>query len=578
MSSTLLTDLAAYWKLDEASGQRNDSVATRHLADVNGVTQGAAIAANTVNSASFASASSQYLRRAIDAELTVGDIDFTVACWLRMASKTADMVAVAHYLSAGDQRAWNISYRQASDRLRLGLTSNGTAGTFVELYAGTLGSPALNTPYLCVIWHNATANTINIQINNGTVDSAAHATGVFSSTGDFTIGAIANPLQYWDGLVDEVGLWKRVLTADERTKLYNAGAGVTYPDFGEASLALTAPTSYRTYQRNSNNQADIAISGTYVGAPTAIEASWNGGDWTTLDAAPAGGAYSGTLTNQSAGQGTLTVRFANDTGVTATVAYVGIGDIYAIAGQSNASGRGENNQSYSHGTLKASLFGNDYAWHELTDPTDSIVDQVDAVSQEPAAPPSGSIWPLLATALMTATGVPVAFVPGALGGSSITSWLPGADHLNRATLYGSLHYRCDQIGGVKAWLWWQGEADTAMSEATYNGHLDTLANAIRTDMGVKIMPCKLQDCGDGLDETNVNNAIGTAWTDNSNVLRGPDLHGIVADENVWDGVTYHVHIVSDAKLRQVSDLWAVAMMTAIYTGGGGRRPRLWSLS
>ena len=32
-----------------------------------------------------------------------------------------------------------------------------------------------------------------------------------------------------DGLIDEVGLWRRVLTPAERTTLYNCGAGLTYP-------------------------------------------------------------------------------------------------------------------------------------------------------------------------------------------------------------------------------------------------------------------------------------------------------------------------------------------------------------
>ena len=35
--------------------------------------------------------------------------------------------------------------------------------------------------------------------------------------------------RYWDGLIDEVGFWKRILTAQEKTNLYNAGAGLAYP-------------------------------------------------------------------------------------------------------------------------------------------------------------------------------------------------------------------------------------------------------------------------------------------------------------------------------------------------------------
>jgi len=41
-----------------------------------------------------------------------------------------------------------------------------------------------------------------------------------------------------DGRVDEVGFWKRVLTAQERTNLYNAGAGNTY-HLGKAASPWT---------------------------------------------------------------------------------------------------------------------------------------------------------------------------------------------------------------------------------------------------------------------------------------------------------------------------------------------------
>ena len=37
---------------------------------------------------------------------------------------------------------------------------------------------------------------------------------------------------YFDGLVDECGIWSRALTTDEVTSLYNSGNGFTYPFIG----------------------------------------------------------------------------------------------------------------------------------------------------------------------------------------------------------------------------------------------------------------------------------------------------------------------------------------------------------
>jgi hypothetical protein len=70
---------------------------------------------------------------------------------------------------------------------------------------------------------------LNIQVNNGPVDSLPYSSGVAISTSPFAIGATGNAIDLLDGAVDEVGFWKRVLTAQERTALYNSGLGLTYP-------------------------------------------------------------------------------------------------------------------------------------------------------------------------------------------------------------------------------------------------------------------------------------------------------------------------------------------------------------
>lgn len=296
--------------------------------------------------------------------------------------------------------------------------------------------------------------------------------------------------------------------------------------------------------------------GTYTGAPTAIEARWNNGAWTTVDAAPANGQFSGTLTGQSQGQGTLEVRMANFPGVTKSADYVGVGDIYVIAGQSNGSGRGTNNQAFS-GTVKASLFKNNYHWDIMADPSDSKVGQVDTVSSD-AVTPAGSVWPLVATSLV-AGGIPVAFVPCAMGNTGIVAHQPGASHQDRTTLYGSLVYRALQVRGVKGVLFWEGENDasTGMTQATYNSNLDAYADALFADLGVKTMACKLQHT-QYVGETAINAAIVEAWGNNAHVLQGPDLSGI--DTTGGDGV----HIKSDADLATAASLWTAKIQAAAW--------------
>lgn len=227
--------------------------------------------------------------------------------------------------------------------------------------------------------------------------------------------------------------------------------------------------------------------------------------------------------------------------ITSTANYVGIGDLFVVYGQSNATGQATNNQTWTHPTLKASNFQKDYKWHVLADPVNDSTGIVDKVA---ACGPLGSIWPIIADSIMANYGIPVGFIPCAMSGTAITAFVPTADHLNRATLYGSMHTRVDTVGGAKAVLYWQGETEASqgMSTATYNGWLDSLANSTVADFNAKLMPVKLQNCTGIVDaqEDTIRAAVVQAWTDNTNVLQGPDFSDIGTDDTM--------HIKTDAKI------------------------------
>jgi hypothetical protein len=55
--------------------------------------------------------------------------------------------------------------------------------------------------------------------------------GFSSIGGEFVIGArrTSDNQAPFDGLIDEVGIWSRVLTAAEIAILYNGGSGITFP-------------------------------------------------------------------------------------------------------------------------------------------------------------------------------------------------------------------------------------------------------------------------------------------------------------------------------------------------------------
>lgn len=332
------------------------------------------------------------------------------------------------------------------------------------------------------------------------------------------------------------------------------GAGVG----GSNSISITTPVQYQTFQR-SGSTGTITITGTYTGNPTAIEASFNGGAYSTIDSTLSDGTYSGSLTSQAQGQGTLTVRFTNATSVSSTKTYIGIGEVFLVAGQSNAVGQGTSNQTYSSTDgFKATLFGNDYKWKELVDPYDSNTNQVDTISSDTAL---GSWVLLLATSIMNNQHVPVAFIPSAKGGSGIDEWQPGVNHQNRSTLYGSSVYRTLQAapGGIRAILWWQGEheANAGNTQSYYYNYFSTLASSYLSDLGVKIMPCKLQNSTAILDaqETEILNAIGQAWLDTSTTLTGPDFSDINSNDSF--------HLKSNGNLSTAASRWYTAIATEL---------------
>lgn len=229
----LLTDLKAHWKLNEASGTRVDSEGSNDLTDNNTVTQATG---KIGDAADFEDANEESLSIADNADLSAGDIDFTIAGWFYLDDKTRSLRMVNKWLGAGSQREYVVGYTpSATDRLFFQVSSDGS--DFPSIKADSFGAVSTGVWIFIVAWHDATANTINIQVNNGTVDSSAHTAGVFNGTSAFRLGGVPEESgQFLDGRIDSVSFWKRVLTSTERTNLYNGGSGFDHPFTSEAAV------------------------------------------------------------------------------------------------------------------------------------------------------------------------------------------------------------------------------------------------------------------------------------------------------------------------------------------------------
>lgn len=109
----------------------------------------------------------------------------------------------------------------ASDKARFSVWTSANVENNIDS-TGTLTSGRW---YFIVAWHDTTADTINVQVDNGTFDSASYTSGTRNVATALNIGRHGTTGTYMNGRIQYVGFWKRVLTQQEKTDLYNYGRG-----------------------------------------------------------------------------------------------------------------------------------------------------------------------------------------------------------------------------------------------------------------------------------------------------------------------------------------------------------------
>lgn len=249
---SLLDNLVSWWKLDEASGQRNDSHGTNHLTDVNTVTQ---IAGKVGNAAQFTAGNSENLTVADNASFAFTTA-FSLCFWIRMPTLATNHCFAGKWTFQTDG-GWAIQ-------------SGNTASTSITAYIATSAADAstgcrmgYNNVLVADTWHHVA------MVYDGTLTGNANRLKVYvdgvSKAQTVVLGAVPASLQsdgaalnfgrwggaltrYLTGYMDEVGLWSRALTSAEVTFLHNSGNGVTYeglipPATGTMAVTEAADTA-----------------------------------------------------------------------------------------------------------------------------------------------------------------------------------------------------------------------------------------------------------------------------------------------------------------------------------------------
>lgn len=222
-SSTLLDGLLAFWKMDNLS----DSSPNAHtLNDHNTVS----FANDGIvgKCATYVRASSEYLDGGDHDDFDFSG-DRTVTGWVYLASAPASslMGFTTKGNAGGPGGEWGVQYLQSLNKVRFqGRNSSDAGSSWAIDHPTTL---SLATWYFFAATYNHSTRGVSLNLNNGTPATATGSTVARVSTNTLNLGYWDGAAGYLDGRLDAVGIWNRVLSADELTELYNVGAGVEYP-------------------------------------------------------------------------------------------------------------------------------------------------------------------------------------------------------------------------------------------------------------------------------------------------------------------------------------------------------------
>lgn len=283
-----------------------------------------------------------------------------------------------------------------------------------------------------------------------------------------------------------------------------------------AQINITYPSSRAVFQRNNNNETAVYLAGNYLSFADKIEAraiprtmSSPQGiavNWTTIQTNPVNGFFHGTLTI-TGGWYDIEVRYWNNTTLlgSTSIQRIGIGEVFLIAGQSNATGDGDLRNAGNYGPMASDdritivNFANTptNSFGATTLPR-SEFSHLDSTYNIAPFGVSAWCWGAVGDSLIKKLNVPIAFFNAGWSGTGLTAWYQSAIDstatpfnffiMPRGMPYGNLraalHFYINQYG-IRAVLWHQGETDNLAetSRIVYGQYLKSIINLSRTHSG-----------------------------------------------------------------------------------------------
>jgi len=279
---------------------------------------------------------------------------------------------------------------------------------------------------------------------------------------------------------------------------------------GFAQITIHLPLTRSVFQRDNNNTSSIYISGIFEDAIEKVEArlipvkvgQGIATDWTTVTDKPQNGSFVGSIKG-TGGWYQLQVRGLKNGAVVAqsSVEKVGIGEVFLIAGQSNAEGKRNFGEKASVDD-RVNCF--DYQKIDFLDeiPPFQSFSHIELTSSIAPRGQGSWCWGELGDLLAKRLNVPILFFNAAFEGSSIENWYSSSIGVAtkhpffqftypNATPYSylriSLQFYISQLG-LRSVLWDQGEAESELNTTQdyYATALKSVIDKSRAESGKKI--------------------------------------------------------------------------------------------
>lgn len=240
----LLDGLEGYWEMDDASGNLTDRV-NGNDAEPQSVAGGYEDPGKVGNAFFFNfGGGNDYFSIPNTADLLFGDESFSISAWAYLTDEGLGSASIINMWAGTTERSYVLLYSKTPNAFTFGVSPDGTNTNTTALQSSvapvTLGDDEW---YHVVAIHDADDDKLILYVTHdddgtlGTPDETAHSTGCWDgNTIDIEISRLstAGP-GYWKGAIDEIGIWRKALSAAEVNELYNGGNGLAYSEFTSES-------------------------------------------------------------------------------------------------------------------------------------------------------------------------------------------------------------------------------------------------------------------------------------------------------------------------------------------------------